>query len=388
MAEIGIVPGQEFDRGKLPVLGHRLDPKLALLELVHAMKATKPVNGWLYWTSDAGQYGTDYEQRAMVTLIGPGLNFPQDALYPFSEKDADGKEYDGSKHAYVMRFAQGQLPPVKGFWSLTMYDPNLFFVANRGEPARPVQPEPARHLRDQRGRLRGPASPGGIARHRQGGELAARPQGQVRPDAPTLLATGSAALDPGPIVDPATGETRTMTGFWLLPWLRGIRAYVFGFPLIMMDLTKEAATAATAEEIAAPVNQFAVMTKYPDASFRAVARTGLDTLFAVAWADLEKERLVLSVPDTGGRYYVIALFDMWSDVFASIGKRTTGTAAAHSSGGRRSGLGRCVLRGRGRRGPGRWGSDRCLYRARRAVASGHHRGCVGRSRTAPVRGPV
>ena len=71
------------------------------------------------------------------------------------------------------------------------------------------------------------------------------------------------------------------------------------------------------------------MTHYPDASFRAVTRTGLDTLFAVAWADLDDEPLVLSVPDTGGRYYVIALFDMWSNVFASIGKRTTGTAAAH-----------------------------------------------------------
>ena len=71
------------------------------------------------------------------------------------------------------------------------------------------------------------------------------------------------------------------------------------------------------------------MTHYPDASFRAVTRTGLDTLFAVASADLDEEPLVLSVPDTGGRYYVIALFDMWSNVFASIGKRTTGTAAAN-----------------------------------------------------------
>ena len=130
-------------------------------------------------------------------------------------------------------------------------------------------------------------------------------------------------------MDPAPGETGTVTGFWLLPWLRGIKAYVYGFPLIMMDLTREAATAATAGEITAPTNQFSVMTTYPDASFRAVARTGLDTLFAVAWADLEKEPLVLSVPDTGGRYYVIALFDMWSNVFASIGKRTTGTAAAN-----------------------------------------------------------
>ncbi|MGZ6057128.1 MAG: DUF1254 domain-containing protein, partial [Isosphaeraceae bacterium] len=130
MAEIGLVPGQEFDRSKLPKLGHRLDPKLALLELVRDMKAKKPVNGWLYWTSDAGVYGQDYEQRAMVTMIGPGLNFPQDAMYPFSEKDAEGKDYDGSKHRYVMHFDKGQMPPVKGFWSLTMYDPDFFFVPN------------------------------------------------------------------------------------------------------------------------------------------------------------------------------------------------------------------------------------------------------------------
>jgi hypothetical protein len=111
-------------------------------------------------------------------------------------------------------------------------------------------------------------------------------------------------------------------------WVYGVEAYVYGFPLMMMDLTKEAATAVpTAGEFTAPVNQFAVMTHYPDVSFRAVPRTGLDTLFAVAWADLDREPLVLSVPDTGGRYYVIALFDMWSNVFASIGSRSTGTAA-------------------------------------------------------------
>jgi hypothetical protein len=111
-------------------------------------------------------------------------------------------------------------------------------------------------------------------------------------------------------------------------WFYGVQAYVYGFPLIVMDLTKDQGTAvATAGEFTAPVNQFSVMTHYPDASFRAVPRTGLDTLFAVAWADLDKEPLVLSVPDTDDRYYVIALFDMWSNVFASIGKRTTGTAA-------------------------------------------------------------
>jgi hypothetical protein len=130
MAKIGIVPGQEFDHRKLPVLGGKLDPKIALLEMVEILKTTKAVNGWLYWNTNAGTYGTDYAQRAMVTLIGPGLNFPQDAVYPFSEKDERGEKYDGAAHKYVMRFEKGQMPPVKGFWSLTMYDPEFFFVPN------------------------------------------------------------------------------------------------------------------------------------------------------------------------------------------------------------------------------------------------------------------
>jgi hypothetical protein len=123
-------------------------------------------------------------------------------------------------------------------------------------------------------------------------------------------------------------------GYWYLTegwaWLYGTEVYIYGFPMIMMDLTKDTSTAASKPgEFTAPVNQFSVMTHFPDAAFHAVARTGLDTLFAVAWADLEKEPLVLSVPDTNGRYYVIALFDMWSNVFASLGKRNTGTAAGN-----------------------------------------------------------
>lgn len=111
-------------------------------------------------------------------------------------------------------------------------------------------------------------------------------------------------------------------------WLYGLEAYIYAFPLIMMDVTKDVSTAVPkAGQYTAPVNQFSVMTHYPDASFRAVARTGLDTLFAVAWADLDQEPLVLSVPDTHGRYYVIALMDLWTNVFGSIGKRTTGTGA-------------------------------------------------------------
>jgi hypothetical protein len=90
--------------------------------------AVKHVNGWIYDTK-TGIYGTDYRNRAVVTAVGLGANRPQDAIYPFSQKDADGHDYDGA-NKYVMHFAKGELPPVSGFWSVTMYDPKYYFVAN------------------------------------------------------------------------------------------------------------------------------------------------------------------------------------------------------------------------------------------------------------------
>ena len=73
--------------------------------------------------------GRDLTCRFLITAIGLGANRIEDACYPTSQKDADGKDYLGS-NKYVMRFPKGQLPPVGGFWSLTMYDENYFFVAN------------------------------------------------------------------------------------------------------------------------------------------------------------------------------------------------------------------------------------------------------------------
>ena len=59
------------------MLGEKLDPKLGLVEMVEDMKAKKPVNGWLYWNSNAGTYGTDYEQRGHGhDLLAPVCNFP------------------------------------------------------------------------------------------------------------------------------------------------------------------------------------------------------------------------------------------------------------------------------------------------------------------------
>ena len=81
------------------------------------------------FTTKTGTYRTDYLQRALITYIGLGANRPQDAVYPTSEGPNVLESYTGNKR-YVMHFPMGQLPPVKGFWSLTMYDQDYFFVAN------------------------------------------------------------------------------------------------------------------------------------------------------------------------------------------------------------------------------------------------------------------
>lgn len=132
MARIGIVPGRSFEGDKLGkeiVAALEGVPKVAQAKIMgHLKDSGTAVNGWTFSTR-TGVYGTDYLQRAFITAIGLGANRPQDAIYPTSEVDANGKPYDGA-NKYVMHFEKGQLPPVKGFWSLTMYDASYFFVAN------------------------------------------------------------------------------------------------------------------------------------------------------------------------------------------------------------------------------------------------------------------
>ncbi len=133
MAKIGLEPGKEFDPAKLALLDREIIktvPKLALLKMVEHMKQQKTTNGWLYFTSGVGEFGTNYLLRGMANALGPGWNRPQDAVYPLTQKDANGDTYDGASHKYMMHFEKGQMPPVKAFWSITMYDTEFFFVSN------------------------------------------------------------------------------------------------------------------------------------------------------------------------------------------------------------------------------------------------------------------
>jgi hypothetical protein len=130
-ARIGLVPGQDFDASKLNADFVKRIPEVGFGRIMLQFKVGKPVkhiNGWIY-DSVTGIYGTDYLNRAFVTAIGLGANRIQDAVYPTSMKDVHGDEYSG-KNKYVMRFPKGQLPPAQGFWSLTMYNGQYFFVDN------------------------------------------------------------------------------------------------------------------------------------------------------------------------------------------------------------------------------------------------------------------
>jgi hypothetical protein len=111
-------------------------------------------------------------------------------------------------------------------------------------------------------------------------------------------------------------------------YLLGMMSFVYGYPLVVMDVTRDVLTAAPAphaEGTAAPINQFARMPHYVSPYFTNVVRISLNSLWTTGWLDLDNEPMVLSVPDTQGRYYVFSVMNMWTDVFASIGKRTTGT---------------------------------------------------------------
>lgn len=107
-------------------------------------------------------------------------------------------------------------------------------------------------------------------------------------------------------------------------------ATVYGFPLVIMDLTRQVFTAVPAPMAdGAPVNQFGNKKTFPDATFFNVVRPNADTLYSAAWVDIAKEPIILSVPDTQGRYYMMPMLNYWTDVFASPGSRTTGTKSGN-----------------------------------------------------------
>lgn len=108
-------------------------------------------------------------------------------------------------------------------------------------------------------------------------------------------------------------------------------AYLYLYPLVTMDVTRRLATSVPAgvKPGLGPANDFSHHREYPGGDFRDVVRPNYDTLYSIVFLDMMDGPMVISVPEAGDRYYMLPMLDMWTDVFAVVGTRTTGNEAGH-----------------------------------------------------------
>jgi hypothetical protein len=110
-----------------------------------------------------------------------------------------------------------------------------------------------------------------------------------------------------------------------------VDAYLYFYPLVTMDVTRKQSTnIEPGKEFGkGPMNMFTNVPEYPPGNLKLVVRINFDTLYSIAWLDMTKEPMVVAAPNTNGRFYLLPMLDMWTDVFASPGWRTTGTEAGN-----------------------------------------------------------
>lgn len=108
-------------------------------------------------------------------------------------------------------------------------------------------------------------------------------------------------------------------------------AYQYLYPLVLMDITRRVSTNVEpgVRPGFGPMNAWSHFRAFPPGDFKEVVRPNFDTLYSMLWVDMTQEPVILSVPDSGGRYYLLPILDMWTDVVAVPGKRTSGTGAGH-----------------------------------------------------------
>lgn len=132
LEKLGIKPGHSFDINKIePTVAKALESAVPIAlktikENIH--RIGKNINGWRI-EYDLGDYGTDYLLRAVVAYSGLGANLNKDASYPKTSVDSEGEQLNGDNR-YILHFNKNETPPVNGFWSITVYGPDLFFYAN------------------------------------------------------------------------------------------------------------------------------------------------------------------------------------------------------------------------------------------------------------------
>jgi len=133
LRKIGFEAGKSFDLGKAdPTVKKALKNVPEDAQKLMAWKVptlARVVNYWSMNTDTIGVYGNYYLKRAIVSQLGLGANLPEDAIYPLNLSDSEGQPLDGA-NKYTIHFDKGATPPVNAFWSITLYDPEGFQVAN------------------------------------------------------------------------------------------------------------------------------------------------------------------------------------------------------------------------------------------------------------------
>jgi hypothetical protein len=107
----------------------------------------------------------------------------------------------------------------------------------------------------------------------------------------------------------------------------GVEGYTYLYPLVLMDVTRRQLTnveAVSFSPLRCPPDVFLNVPAFPSAEFRAVVRPNFDTLYSMAFLDLREEPRIVSVPPAGDNYYLLPFYDMFGEVFACPGTRTTG----------------------------------------------------------------
>lgn len=125
---LGLAPGRPPQWGPVQRSAAALGRWLADRQVARAVAASPTSRqGWFTPPSHVGRFGTDYATRAAVAMVGLGANLPDDAIYPATRVDGQGRRLDGSQR-YRLHFAADALPPVQAFWSITAYGPDDFFI--------------------------------------------------------------------------------------------------------------------------------------------------------------------------------------------------------------------------------------------------------------------
>ncbi len=99
-------------------------------------------------------------------------------------------------------------------------------------------------------------------------------------------------------------------------------AYLFAYPLALMEATRSSMM--DTETQTSQENHLVHMRELPDHNFRAVVRPNNDTLYSITWFDLSPEPQIIDTPDMGDNYYVLPFMDAWTNVFSTVGTRTSG----------------------------------------------------------------